>query len=296
METLRQHYTRKLNDNPIVQSALFYLSTPEAGKLTDTFDVLLVIICSHDDSQHTVSHYSKEGLRIQERWMNKAAFLKLLAGKEMRSALYELLQGEILVDHDLFLEEIRDSWSGVPDDVRRKKLFAEFASFLRTYLLSKEYMLDGDIMDAYNFVLEALHHWARIVLIEAGLHPEVTVWKQVRSVNPGVYKLYEELASSRETVEQRVQLVLLACEFSIMSKMKLCCEALLQVLESREEPWSYAELNSHSELSDLSGDLALVLRRLANKQLIKEVAFAVQNESDLLEIRYTLRPEYRDQS
>lgn len=118
-----------------------------------------------------------------------------------------------------------------PADLREHKLLVEFSLFLRKYLQSKEYILDEHLLDAYNNILEALHHWARIVIIEDGYHPEITVWRQIRAINPGVYKLYEELTMSKETLKQRVQLVLLACEFSVMSKWKDAARRLFKSSE-----------------------------------------------------------------
>ncbi len=287
MGALKRYFTDKLSERPDVSSVLYYMRSAETGTLTDTFDVLLLVVTRTEDKQHAVYHYSQDGLCIQERWVDRGELLRMLSERNYRSLLYGLLQGEILLDREAFLEELRLSWSEFPDDRRQKRLFAEFASFLRTYLLSKQYMMDGDLLDAYNHILEALHHWAHIVLIEEGMYPEITVWKQIRKVNPGVYKLYEELASSHETLEQRVQLVLLACEFSIMSKMKRCCAVLLAVLESREEPWSIEELNAHPELRELADDVTLVVRKLVKRSFIRELAYVVKGV-DMLELRYTV--------
>ena len=97
----------------------------------------------------------------------------------------------------------------------------EFSLFISKFIQSKEYLAEEHYLDAYSNILESLHHWARIVIIEENHYPELTVWRQVRLINPGVDKLYEELTLSSETLRQRVELVILACEFSVMSKMKL---------------------------------------------------------------------------
>lgn len=172
-------------------------------------------------------------------------------------------------------------------ELREHKLLIEFSKFLRRYLQSKEYILENHSLDAYNNILEALHHWARIVIIEAGIHPEVTVWRQIKSINPGVYKLYEELTMSKETIKQRVQLVLLACEFSVMSKMERCCKRVLDLLSSSTEAWSLQELQQSEVLSDIKLELPLLLNKLVKKQLAKEVIYAMDEDITLLEIRYT---------
>jgi len=109
----------------------------------------------------------------------------------------------------------------------------------------------------------------------------------MKKYNPGIYKLYEELTTSMESLEKRVQLVLLACEFHVMSKMKSCCRLLLDIIESREEPWSVGELMARPELKPLRLDLSLLLRKLVTRGLIREVAALPEaNDPDALELQY----------
>lgn len=195
--------------------------------------------------------------------------------------------GEILLDRDGYLASVRERLLQFPESMREQKQFIEFNGFLRTYLQAKQDMLDGNMLDAYSNVLTALNHWAHIVLIEEGRHPELTVWKQLKRVHPGVYKLYEELTASPETLEQRVQLVMLACEFSVMSKMKSCCSILLNIMNSREEPWSIGELQSHPSIGQLQVELSLVIHKLVKRAYIREVAVMKDlKETSALELRY----------
>ena len=75
-------------------------------------------------------------------------------------------------------------------------------------------------LDAYHTLLEGLHHWGQLELIERGIHPESAVWEQITGLNTPVRKLYEELTVSTETLGQRVELALLAYEFSMISKLE----------------------------------------------------------------------------
>ena len=73
-------------------------------------------------------------------------------------------------------------------------------------------------MDAYHHVVKSLHHLARLAVIENGLFPEVTVWSQVKKIDPAIYKLYEELIMSEEPLEKRLELLFLASEFFIHNR------------------------------------------------------------------------------
>ncbi|MNY20460.1 hypothetical protein D3C86_1539390 [compost metagenome] len=255
--------------------------------LTDGFDTLLLIVTNDLSLNNHTTNYIRDDSRIQERWTDPASVEQWIRHGVNRNILHWLLKGEILLDHNTYLEGLRHRILEFPGDLRDHKLLIEFSYFLRKYLQSKEYILDDHILDAYNNILEALHHWARIVIVEDGYHPEITVWRQIRAINPGVYKLYEELTMSKETLKQRVQLVLLACEFSVMSKMEHCCEAFIQILRESDQPLSSDELQRHSRLVEVKSELPLLLNKLVKKGLIKEVAVILDEHTSEIELRYT---------
>ena len=147
-------------------------------------------------------------------------------------------------------------------------------------------MLFRSVVDAYYDALETLGSWARIVLIEQGIYPDHTVWTHIQQLDRALWKLYQELTVSSETLEQRVELVLLACEFSVMSKMGDCSELLLRVIRSRKEPWSVNELVNHPQLRFVRNDLPLVLRKLVFRSIVKESAGWPSLEGEGREIRY----------
>jgi len=255
--------------------------------LIDGLDLLLLAVVERDGRERSVRHVRKEGKRVQIRTVAAAALDEWIAGVESRSIIPWIVRGEILMDRDGYLERVKQRVIDFPEELRRQKLAAEFSAFLRTFLHAKQDLQDGNILDAHSNVLAALHHWAHISLIEDGVHPELTVWAQMKKYNPGIYKLYEELTTSMESLEKRVQLVLLACEFHVMSKMKSCCRLLLDIIESREEPWSVGELMARPELKPLRLDLSLLLRKLVTRGLIREVAALPEaNDPDALELQY----------
>ncbi|REJ18408.1 MAG: hypothetical protein C6W59_05435 [Paenibacillaceae bacterium] len=255
--------------------------------LIDGLDLLLLAVVERDGRERSVRHVRKEGKRVQIRTVAAAALDEWIAGVESRSIIPWIVRGEILMDRDGYLERVKQRVIDFPEELRRQKLAAEFSAFLRTFLHAKQDLQDGNILDAHSNVLAALHHWAHISLIEDGVHPELTVWAQMKKYNPGIYKLYEELTTSMESLEKRVQLVLLACEFHVMSKMNSCCRLLLDIIESREEPWSVGELMARPELKPLRLDLSLLLRKLVTRGLIREVAALPEaNDPDALELQY----------
>jgi hypothetical protein len=283
----KEQFLLKFRNDQRIISVMAVDNPKQLPSLTDGFDTLLLIVTNDLSLNNHTTNYIRDDSRIQERWVDPSSIEQWIRHGVNRNILHWLLKGEILLDQNTYLEGLRHRILEFPGDLREHKLLVEFSHFLRKYLQSKEYILDEHLLDAYNNILEALHHWARIVIIEDGYHPEITVWRQIRAINPGVYKLYEELTMSKETLKQRVQLVLLACEFSVMSKMERCCEAFIQILRENEQPLSTDELQQHSQLVELRAELPLLLNKLVKKGLIKEVAVIIDEENSEIELRFT---------
>lgn len=255
------------------------------------FDMLLILVLDADTPLHETIHLKSGKLSVQVHKVSTWSMERWLVGGENRTIIQWFIQGEIIQDHNSYLQQLRDRIIKFENPLREQRMLAEFTLFLRTYLQAKQFMSLNHELDAYQRIIAALGHWAGIVLIEEGMHPEVSVWNQVHDLNIGVYKLYEELTVSQETVGQRVELLLLACEFSVMSKMKKCCSLLLRILASRQEAWGTNELVEHPELNHVRDDLPLLLQRMVKKSLVREVevllAESLEMESALsTEIRY----------
>ncbi|CAM3377651.1 nucleotidyltransferase-like protein [Marinicrinis lubricantis] len=254
-----------------VNSVIAVQNTSRFAPVTDGFDLLLLVITNDKQPTNHTSHYIKENVRVQERWIHISGLYTWILNGQNRHIIEWMLDGTVLLDRSSFLQAFKKDLQNFPVELRKEKLLIEFSRFLRSFLLAKEYWGQSQSLDAYSHVLMAINHWARIVIIESGKHPEITVWNQIHSLNPGVYKLYEELTTSQEPLDKRVELVLLACDFSVMTKMKDCCSLLLQVIASREEPWTSAELKQHPDLEEVHVELSLILNKLVKRSILKEV-------------------------
>lgn len=289
MEHIKDHVIVTYRELPELLAMSVIMNPYSYNPLIDGLDMLVLLVTEKKVDMDSMEHVQLEGKRALIRTLHKAELDLWIAGGENRNIIEWLVRGEILLDRDGYLASVRERLLLFPESMREQKQFVEFTGFLRTYLQAKQDLIDGNLLDAYSHVLTALHHWAHIVLIEEGRHPELTVWKQLKRVHPGVYKLYEELTASPETLEQRVQLVMLACEFSVMSKMKACCAILLDVMSSREEPWSIGELQSHPSICNLHVELSLVIQKLVKRAYVREVAVMQEpKDSGALELRYML--------
>lgn len=286
MKNVKNQFKSWLEQRTDTFAVVAYHNETPFRLLTDRFDLLLLVVTFAENEPQHFFHYIKDDLRVQEVRMSKQTLEQTISRGDSHKLMQWLIEGEIWLDPESYLSGIKRQLNTFSQSLRARKLMKEFSRFLTCFLQSKEYVKEDHLLDAYNMILEALHHWARIVIIETGLHPEVMVWKQVRMVNPGIYKLYEELTQSSETLRQRIELVQLACDFTVMSKIEQCSSLLLETISSRQEPWTIEDL--YVSLDDPSIHLPLLLSKLVRKSLVREVPVLQRGEFEIMEIRYTI--------
>ena len=97
----------------------------------------------------------------------------------------------------------------------------EFAKLIRRYMDGRAFFNNHHYLDAYNHIVHSLHHLARLSVIEKGFHPEVKVWNQVKQIEPEIYKLYDELVNSEEDLGKCLELLFLASDFLIHSRIEI---------------------------------------------------------------------------
>ena len=256
--------------------------------MIDGMDRLVLVVLEQVSPHEEIEHWLRDDTRIRIRRVTPDILERWVITGD-RSGVAWLVQGEVLADKNGFLESLRKRLEEWPALLREQKLLCEFSRFNLSYMMAKQDLQNGQVLDAYSNVLASLQYWAHISLVEQGMLPELTVWEQMRSVNPGIYKLYEELTTSPETLEKRVQLVVLACEFSALTKMRSSCALLIHLLGSREDAWTVAELQQDYRLRGLPVELSLLLQKMVHRGLAREIAKPVRGRGALkLELRYAL--------
>ncbi|WP_246943096.1 nucleotidyltransferase-like protein [Bacillus pinisoli] len=236
---------------------------------TDNFDVVLFVIVNKKEPGRLLKHYQLEsgkvaGLKIVDadqvdKWINLGTNRRIIDW---------IMNGKILFERNDYLTDLKQKLFDFPLKDRKKRIGLEFAKLIKRFKDGKELFEAGHMLDAYNYMVHALHHLARLSVIDHGFHPEVTVWNQVKKIEPEIYKLYQELLESEETLYKKLELLFLASEFLVHSSTKVGALHLLEVMDENEV-WTIQELSTHDELIDYSVDFEALLEYLIDRKVIK---------------------------
>ncbi|MFL1674932.1 hypothetical protein QJQ58_16395 [Paenibacillus dendritiformis] len=177
---------------------------------------------------------------------------------------------EIIADRSGMLAEWQQLHRAGGKELFQSEYMKMYAMFLDCYSQAKQFAGAGHMLDAYRFVDQAFYYWARIAVMEQKEIPSPALWQQVKLLNLGVYKMYEEFTTSTETLAQRIELALLACEFSLSTKSAECCHPLLEWIKEHGAPVAITEVLQHAEFRALTEYLPMLLKKLAYRGYLRE--------------------------
>lgn len=259
------------------------------GTVTDTFDTVLLIIVKELETPVYIKHYTYDNKKAALHIVREDQLKEWLLLGSNRKIVEWIIHGKVLFDRNEYMTNLKNELRDFPFYERKLKIGLEFAKLIRRYLDGKVFFDNKQYLDAYNHVVHALHHLARLAVIENGFHPEITVWNQVKQIEPEIFKLYEELITSDETIEKRLELLFLASEFLIHSRTRFSASHLLEIMEEKDV-WTINELLSNQNLTHYSVDLGILIEFLIEKSFIEEVNVETKGQ-DLYHRHYRVRKE-----
>lgn len=237
----------------------------------DGADLVYLVILNKADQNWETNHYIHGDLKIIEHRIHQWYLEKMIMQIGNKSISFFLQNGQIISDRTDYLKYNRERLTRLSHHLLKKHVCLEYSHFLRFYLEAKEFLQRGCALEAYQSVLNALNSWSRLVVFEAKEQPEPFIWNQVKRIEPTVYKLFEELVDSTESLEKRVELLLLPIEFNIMSKMKEATTHVTDIFKTRNSPWTYKNLQSHPEMGLGDLELTLLLDKMVKRSFIRIV-------------------------
>jgi hypothetical protein len=270
MEDLLRPIYQERASHPNTLGILFIEKQKPNSPITDNFDGILLVIVKDAEDPWYIKHYE---------YGDKSAALHIVDEKQLnhwidtsgyRRVLEWVINGKIIFDRNEYVANLKEELRVFPEEKRGLRKVIEFAKLVRSYRECRDLFEAKQYLDAYSQMVRSLHYLARIAVIEKGLHPEVTVWKQVKQISPDIYKLYEELTQSHESTEKRVELMLIASEFAINSRARSCSEYLLNVMNTKTT-WAIGDLKVHPDVKPYVLDLSALLEYLVEKNIISVV-------------------------
>ncbi|MFZ4453412.1 nucleotidyltransferase-like protein [Salibacterium aidingense] len=269
MEKVLRQICREYAEDADTQGIVLVEKAAGKESLTDFFDAVLLVI-SAGKSNSVTHHFNGETVDISLHVVAEEDLFEWIITGKNRKIMEWLLIGELLYNRNNTVPFMKKRLKRFPGSERRKRSAVEFAGLVRSFEDGKTQYHLRHFLDAFHDMFDALDHLARLSVIEKGMYPEVTIWEQVKEIDPETYKLYQELVAGEDNVEKRLELLIIAVEFSIRSKSETGKAHLETVLKVSGRQWSYDELCCHPELEEYAVDLEILLQYLVKHGYINK--------------------------
>ncbi|KKE78709.1 nucleotidyltransferase-like protein [Oceanobacillus caeni] len=267
---LRPIYQERASD-PKTLGILMMEKTNPNSPLTDNFDIILLIIVKEAEQEWFVKHYESAGETAAMHIVKESTLMDWIDTSSSRRAVEWVINGRVVYDRNEYISDLKRKLRDFPLQQRNLRKAIEFGKLVKSYNEAKALFTSKNYKDAHSKVFYSLHYLARLAVVEKGYYPEVTVWNQVKNIDLEIYKLYEEFIDSREEMEKKIQLMILAMDYVINHRAAASAEHLLNIMRTKGEPWSYAELKTNPFVEPYKLDLSAIISYLEEKEIILPV-------------------------
>ncbi|WP_163971042.1 nucleotidyltransferase-like protein [Oceanobacillus halotolerans] len=269
MESLVRPIYQERTSDPNTLGVLIIEKTKPVSPVTENFDSILLIIVKDAEKAWYVKHYElDEDKDVALHIVRESLLTKWIDQNENRIATEWIVYGRIIFDRNGYMAALKDQLRSFPEDKRDHRKLIELGKLIKSYHDVRDLYDLGHYKDAYSRMVHCLHYIARLAVVEKGYLPEITVWDQVKNLDPEVYKLYNELIGSSEELKKRIELLLLATDMLIHSRTKIASKYLIDVMQTKNNAWTYSELKEHPLLYPYELNLTTILAYLVEKDII----------------------------
>ncbi|HLS10051.1 nucleotidyltransferase-like protein [Lentibacillus sp.] len=279
MEDLLRPIYQERASNPSTLGIILIERKKPNSPITDNFDVVLLIIVRSLETDWQEKHYELYNGKtavmhtitedLLRRWIDTSGY---------RKAVEWIIAGKTIFDRNEYISRLKEQLRSFPHEKRDLRKAMEFGKLIKSYTDVKDLYISEQYKDAYTRMIHSLHYLARLAIIEKGYYPEVTLWNQVKKIDPEVYKLYDELIRSNEEIAKRVELMILAADFAISRKAKVSAKHLLDIMETKNGAWSYEEIKQNANVQPYELDLNAMLNYLTEKGILAAVRIDTKGE------------------
>lgn len=266
-DVLRPIYQERASNGDTLGIILIEKKKSESP-VTDNLDAVILVIVKDTEQPLFVKHYEYKDETAGLLVVTESLLHDWISNGTNRRVVEWLFNGKVLFDRNEYVDSLKQRLRSFPYEDRLRKMGIEFAKLIRRFIEGKDFYESKHYLDAFNHMIHALHHLGRLSVLEHGFHPEITVWNQVKKIEPQIYKLYEELVIGGESLEKRLDLLFLAIEFLITERKSSGSKHLVSLLLQKPEPWAFADIINHPEVKSYAIDVGVLLEFLVEKEIV----------------------------
>lgn len=258
----------KLVNNSQVIAIVVYGSMV-SGDIWEESDIDFLVIAKE---KNRVEHiYSKIlNIPIHIYYLSKDTFIdsyeNLLKGGTFHKAFFT---GKLVYCSDSAIKDIHNSSRFYRDRDRDIRNIEILCNLINSVHYTKKYYVTGKIETAYQWCIEVLTNYARLLMSLNGHITDKDILSFAVSVNNDIEYLFDKLNTDMP-LSKKINEILNAVEIFIDYNIQSISTHIIEFLKKSKFPLSSHELKNTSEFMHVDGDLSILLDKLSQMGIIRE--------------------------
>ncbi|ERM17413.1 nucleotidyltransferase-like protein [Brevibacillus laterosporus] len=292
-ESLLEYHQQYLWEKTMDADVLSVMAIEQAEKielLSEGVDLISFIIVNDHEPNWLVKQYQFKKIALEEHTVSQWQIQQWCLQGAPKRARQLLKQADMIFDKSNFMKDKMSCLLQLPRERKKQLIYKHYMAVLHHFSQAKELLQQQKIPDSFQNALQALFHWACLELVEADEIFDEPVFYKVKTIAPTVYKLYEEVITSLELLDKRIELLLLPIEIQLMAKIKIGSEFLFEQMQNEYRPWRLEQMLELFESEDYKESMPLLLDKMVKRGLLHELFLPGEVEF-LREKAYIVVPE-----
>ena len=240
-----------------------------SGDIWENSDVDFLVISQDDNKMQTI--YSKIlDVPMHINFISKDVFIdsyrNMLKGGSFHKAFF---MGKLIYCIDEDVKEIHSSTRNYTDRDKSIRNIEFLCNLLHSVHFTKKYMVTGKHETAFQWSVEILKNYARILMNSNGHITDNDILSFAVNMNINVENIFVTLNDDKPLLG-RLSYIVEATEKFINSNIESISQPIILLLRQKGEAYSVSELQNTEEFKQVDTDMNILLQCLSGFGFIKE--------------------------
>lgn len=258
----------KFKNNDKVLAIVVYGSII-SGDIWEKSDIDFLVISKEENKMDTI-HSKILDVPMHINYISKDIFVdsynNMLKGGTFHKAFF---MGKLVYCIDETIEEIHNSTRFYSDRDKSIRNIEILCNLLNSMHFAKKYMMTGKHETAFQWCVEVLKNYARILMNSNGHITDNDILSFAVNMNTNVENIFVTLNDDKPILG-RLNYIIESTEKFISLNAEIIAKPLILYLRQHRKPFSSADIQGSEEFKQVDADINILLETLSSMGLIKE--------------------------
>jgi uncharacterized protein len=240
-----------------------------SGDIWEKSDIDFLVI-TKEENKMDIIHSKILDVPMHINYISKDIFVdsynNMLKGGSFHKAFF---MGKLVYCIDETIEEIHNATRFYSDRDKSIRNIEILCNLLNSIHFAKKYMMTGKHETAFQWCVEVLKNYARILMNSNGHITDNDILSYAVNMNSNVENIFVVLNDDKPLLG-RLNYIIDATEKFVSNNVEAISKPLVLYLKQSKKPLSASDLQSSDEFKQVDGDINILLETLSTMGLVKE--------------------------